>query len=41
MKRLLMSMLVAVTLAAPAYAQAPSPAPDALKAAQDLAALSP
>jgi len=39
MKRLLMSMLVAVTLAAPAYAQAPSPAPDALKAAQELAAL--
>jgi hypothetical protein len=37
MKRLLMSMLVAVTLAAPAYAQAP--APDALKAAQELAAL--
>lgn len=37
MKRLLMSMLVAVTLAAPAYAQAP--APDALKAAQELAVL--
>ncbi|HWE77110.1 MAG TPA: DUF2059 domain-containing protein [Pseudolabrys sp.] len=41
MKRLLMSMLVAVTLAGPAYGQAPSrsPSPDALKAAQELASL--
>jgi hypothetical protein len=39
MKRLLISMLVAVALAAPASAQAPAPSPDALKAAQELAAL--
>lgn len=39
MKRLLMSMVVAVVLAVPAYAQAPAPSPDALKAAEELAAL--
>jgi hypothetical protein len=39
MKRLLMSVLVALTLAAPACAQAPAPSPETLKAAQELAAL--
>ena len=39
MKRLLMSMLVAAALTAPAFAQAPAPSPDTLKAAQQLAAL--
>lgn len=39
MKRLLMSMLVAVALSAPALAQAPAPSPDALKAAQELSSM--
>jgi hypothetical protein len=39
MKRLLIAVLVAAALAAPAYAQSPSPTPEALKAAQELASL--
>ena len=39
MKRLVLSVLLAVALAAPVFAQTPSPSPDALAAAKELATM--
>ena len=39
MKRLVLSVLLAAALAAPVFAQAPAPSPDALAAAKELATM--